>query len=79
MVGKGALDFQANHRHVTKSVVLICAVLLIPYFNVLSGYFKCSTQFGGSSRCLNFSDKFFDIAPHRYYVDQMEHKQCVMN
>jgi len=59
--------------------VLICTVLLIPSFNVLSGYFKCSIQFGSSSHCLNFSDKCCDIVPHRSYVDQIEHKQCVMN
>jgi len=40
--------------------ILICAALLIHSFNVLIGYFKCLTQFGGSSHCLNFADKFCD-------------------
>ena len=42
----------------------ICAALLIHSFNVLSGYFKCSPQFGSSSHCLNFADKFCDTVPH---------------
>ena len=29
--------------------------------------------------CLNFADKFCDTVPQRSYVDQIEHKQCVMN
>ena len=59
--------------------ILICAALLIHSFNVLIGYFKCLTQFGGGSHCLNFADKFCDTVPQRSYVDQIEHKQCVIN
>ena len=40
----------------------VFAVLLIPPFNVLSNYFLCFTQFGGSSYCYNF-DKIWPTAP----------------
>ena len=44
------------------SSFLIHAFLVIPSFNVLSGFFSCFTQFGGSSHSVNF-DKICDTAP----------------
>ena len=40
----------------------VSAVLFIPSFNVLSVFFLCFTQFGGSSHCLSF-DKFRSSDP----------------
>ena len=62
-VFKTTITIQFSLLQVCPSLLLLVfAVSFIPSFNYLSGYFRCSTQCGGSCHCLNFH-KFPDTAP----------------
>ena len=52
--------FQSSSLSIRASVAV--AMLFIPSSHVLSSYFLCFTQFGGSQHYFNF-DKFHDTAP----------------